>query len=205
MKLFMFITKLSKLIRWLIIHVNGRNHDLMKTFVTLITEAVLYLTISLLFLFIFVVWKRFQVFLWLFEDDRTFPQAILQIFTQAVLHQSPSFVSFDQLCLLHGFKISCSVCLGEAAGEPVFTLSKRVVEITMFPDVGRLIGQVLCDIMVKDAFLPKLTFTVFLGMVKKVKRIISIYRNLKGLHAASYKKQEIQSTWMTDKHSRFSS
>lgn len=52
--------------------------------------------------------------------------------------------------------------LGVAAGDTESTFSKSVIEVTAFPDVSGLSGQVLSDIMVKVAFITKGAFPVFL-------------------------------------------
>lgn len=52
--------------------------------------------------------------------------------------------------------------LGKAAGETVSTLSKCVIEVAAFPDVSGLGGHILCDVMVKAAFVSEGAFPVVL-------------------------------------------
>lgn len=59
------------------------------------------------------------------------------------------------------------MCLGEAAGQTVGTFSKCVIEVAALPNVGRLSGQVLGDVMVKVAFVSEGAFPIGLQGWKK--------------------------------------
>lgn len=54
------------------------------------------------------------------------------------------------------------MCLAKAAGKTVSAFSKCVIEVAALPDVGRLGGKVLSDVMVKVAFISKGAFPIFL-------------------------------------------
>lgn len=54
------------------------------------------------------------------------------------------------------------MCLGKATGQTVSAFSKCVIEVAALPDVGRLGGKVLSDVMVKVAFISKGAFSIFL-------------------------------------------
>lgn len=51
---------------------------------------------------------------------------------------------------------------GEAAGEPISTLPKGVIEVAALPDISRLGAHVVRDVVVKVAFIPKRAFFVLL-------------------------------------------
>lgn len=97
--------------------------------------------------------------------------------------------------------------LGKAAGQAVSAFAKGVIEVAAVPDVGGLGSQVLRNVMVKVAFVSKGAFPVDLQWWNGYDNDDYQFRqqlNSSNLPFVTNKHLRFH-TWITERHSRFSS